>query len=304
MSQVEKIACVTGGTGMVGKRIVELLLNADYRVRLYTRQHKVSDSRIEYFQGDLCDEKRLAEFFSGSQWVFHCAAELYDESSMWDVNVEATKSIIKLCKAQKVTYFCYLSSAGVIGKTHESLVFEHSACAPMDTYERSKLAAEQLVLEGVDSASVLILRPTNVVDESRPGALLFGINRSLKNRVKIFLKGGENAHLVHAEDVARAAMHFIDSQFEQPECFFVSCDHQEYNTFSGIWRLGYPEASKALILAHLPIYIPYLIRRLFRGVTNLGNVRYSSSRLMKHGFNYRHNVADMVGDIIRNSRNK
>ena len=63
------------------------------------------------------------------------------------------------------------------------------------------------------------------------------INDSLLNRLKVFIKGGECAHIVHAEDVAEAAIHFVSTPVDTPQCFFVSCDHEPLNTFAGLWAL-------------------------------------------------------------------
>lgn len=307
MLQSKKLACVTGGSGMVGKKIADALLRLGYRVKVLSRQHPCVDvqagHQAEVIEGDLRDESTLAQFFSGAELVFHCAAELHDQLLMWDINVEGTKNVLKFCKAEQVKYFCYLSSAGVVGKTNESLVFENSACCPQNMYERSKWAAEQLVNEGIQGASVVVLRPTNVIDDERPGALLLGKNKDLKNRLKLFLKGGESAHLVHAEDVARAATHFIGSSFEQPECFFVSCDHEPHNTFAGVagvYKSHILNKQRASVREpfHVPLLIPYLIRRLTRGGGNIGSVKYSSKKLMEHGFSFKYGLKEMVDSVV------
>jgi len=300
---IKKIACVTGGSGMVGKRIVEALLGFGFQVRVLSRQLKSLDDRVVIVEGDLLDEDLLTAFFSGAELVFHCAAELHDQSSMWDVNVKGTESVLAVSKKEKIKYLCYISSAGVIGKTHETLVTEQTPCYPQDAYERSKWAAEQLVQEGINGASVVILRPTNVIDDTRPGALLLGKDRSLKNRLKVLLKGGECAHLVHAEDVAKAAIYFIGSCFKNPECFFVSCDHEQNNTFAGvsvIYQSAISGISDSRIKQpfHLPVYIAYLIRRLARGGGNLGSVRYSSAKLMGYGFSYKFDLKKMAADMV------
>ena len=309
MLQPEKVACVTGGSGMVGAKIVDALLRLGYRVRVLSRQHPNVDMQaephVEVIEGDLRDESTLIQFFSGAELVFHCAAELLDLSLMWDINVEGTKTVLNICRTKKIKYFCYLSSAGVVGKTNESLVSESSVCCPQNMYERSKWAAEQLVNEGIEGASVVVLRPTNVIDDEHPGAILLGKRPGLKNRLKLLFKGGESAHLVHAEDVARAATYFIDSSFKQPECFFVSCDHEPYNTFAGVagvYQSCISNKQEASVSEpfYLPLFIPYLIRRLARGGGNIGNVKYSSKKLMDSGFSFKHGLKKMVDGVVLN----
>ena len=123
---VGKIACVTGGTGMVGGRIISRLLKSGYRVRMLSRDKNLDDSRIDFFLGSLGDEAVVQRFMSGAHLLFHCAAELQDESKMWEVNVLGTKYLFDLIEKSSIEYFCYLSSAGVVGKTNVRMVDEKS----------------------------------------------------------------------------------------------------------------------------------------------------------------------------------
>lgn len=286
------IAAVTGGAGMVGRKITQKLLREGYEVRILTRNKSLQIDHVQTFVGSIEDEKALRLFLGNVSYLFHCAAELYNESKMWDVNVLATEKILNLLPDSGVTYFCYLSSAGVIGLTDNQLVDETSKCNPQNPYEKSKLAAEELVARGIENCSTVILRPIDVIDEQRPGALALPIRSSWRDRLILFLKGNECAHIVHAEDVADAAVYFINSRFEKPACFFVSCDHEQLNTFGGLWSLYKAiqqgrsvEEIKPIIC--LPLMIPYLLRRLRRGAGNYGNVRYSPDKLLSTGFRYR-----------------
>ena len=119
----------------------------------------------------------------------------------------------------------------------------------------------------------------------------------------VFLKGGERAHIVHAEDVADAAVCFTDTHFKKPAHFFVSCDHERFNTFGGLWSLYKAMQQGRSIegidrVIHLPIVIPYMLRRLRRGAANYGNIRYSSEKLLSTGFQYRLGVKGAVRRIV------
>jgi nucleoside-diphosphate-sugar epimerase len=282
-------ACVTGGTGMVGSKIVDLLLKQNYSVRVLTRQQSYKKQGVETVIGSLEDEETLDKFLNNSDMIFHCAGELQNESKMWDVNVDGTERLLKQLVKLKIEYFCYISSAGVVGKTNLMLVDEETPCTPMNLYEKSKLAAEKFVHIYTKDCRVVILRPTNVIDDIKPGALMLPIKGSFLERIKVLLKGGECAHIVHADDVAAVALYFVTKQIEVPLCFFVSCDEEPLNTYAGIWSLykAYekecsPEAVKPAL--HLPLIVPYALRRLWRGNSNKGDVRYSSKKLISAGF--------------------
>lgn len=297
------VACVTGATGIIGNRIVQLLLENEHVVRVATRKRQYMHSNADVYTGDIVDESFLDEFIAGADLVFHCAAELNDELKMWDVNVEGTRKILKTAKNHKIGFFCYMSSAGVVGRTSIKWVDETATCRPQNYYEKSKWEAEKLAAKAIEGCNTVILRPTNVIAEERPGAIGFVKNQSLSNRLKIFIKGGECAHIVHAEDVARAAVFFVKRPITNPQCFFVSYDHEALNTFSEI-RSIYRNISKGESMenvkpsAHLPIAFPYIVRRLRGRHSNLGDVRYSSKKLLNTGFKYSFGIVGAVKRIV------
>ena len=90
MDNSKTIACVTGVSGMVGSEIVQRLVSHGYKVRALSRSKYFDDPDVELFRGGLEDEEVLKSFLSKADFLFHCAAELYDESKMWDANVLGT----------------------------------------------------------------------------------------------------------------------------------------------------------------------------------------------------------------------
>ncbi len=303
LNKTKQTACVTGASGMVGSKIVQRLISHGYKVRALSRSKYFDDPNVELFRGGLEDEEVLKSFLSNAHLLFHCAAELYDESKMWDVNVLKTELLLRLIKGSSITYLCYLSSAGVVGRTNIKWVDEKTRCNPQNAYERSKWAAEQLVARGVDRCRIVILRPTNVIDNKRSGALGLPMRSSWLDRFKVFLKGGECAHIVHAEDVAEAAMYFVSRQFNTPRCFFVSCDYELLNTFAGLWALykiieNNRPVDSVRPAPHLPLIVPHILRQLRRGNGNRGDVRYSTEKLISEGFKFHLGVEGAVKHII------
>ena len=303
MDNSKTIACVTGASGMVGSKIVQRLVSHGYKVRALSRSKHFDNPNVELFRGGLEEEEVLKSFLSNAHLLFHCAAELYDASKMWDVNVLGTERLLRIVKDSSIEYLCYLSSAGVVGRTNIKWVNEETTCEPQNAYEQSKWAAEQLVAQGVDGCQIVILRPTNVIDDERPGVLGLPMRNSWLDRFKVFLKGGECAHIVHAEDVAEAAMYFVSRPFDSPQCFFVSYDHEPLNTWAGLWALYRAVENNRLVegvrpAPHLPLIVPHILRRLWRGKGNRGDVRYSSEKLMFMGFKFSLDVERAVKQLI------
>jgi nucleoside-diphosphate-sugar epimerase len=258
---------------------------------------------VQIFKAGLSDEAALERFIAGANMVFHCAAELRDESKMRDTNVLGTASIARLIKQHRIKYFCHLSSAGVVGRTAQLWVDELTPCKPQNAYERTKLESEIIASVPIEGCSTVILRPTNVVDENHLGELYLPANPSFKNRLKVFVKGAECAHIVHADDVAEAAIYFSNRPFQNPRLFFVSLDEDPLNTVADIWSLYRAKVvvgqkSFAKPFPHLPVAVPYLLRRILRQPGNSGSVKYSSRRIASEGFGFTFGVRETVNKII------
>lgn len=289
---------------MVGSQIVHRLLQQGYTVRALTRRRDLTLSGVDMHYGDIRDESALKSFLNQANLLFHCAAELKDESRMWDVNVAGTENLLRLIPESGITYFCHLSSAGVVGKTDMPIVDETSPCNPRNMYERTKWEAEKRVAKGVNGCCAVVLRPTNVIDERRPGALGLPMRGRLTDIVKVFVKGGEYAHIIHADDVAAAAVYLISHASETPQCFFVSCDHEPMNTFAGIWKLyknfervcSFDESGPRV--AHLPVAFPHMLRTVMRGASNRGDIVYSSEKLLRHGFVFPLGLKGAIRQVI------
>jgi nucleoside-diphosphate-sugar epimerase len=294
--------CVTGASGMIGRRIVQRLLTRGYPVRALTRGDYARDG-VQIYKGGLADEAVLEQFMDRAGALFHCAAELRDPARMQEVNVAGTERIVRLLARHGARHFCHISSAGVVGRTSQQWVDESTPCDPQNAYERTKLDAERIASRPISGCATVILRPTNVVDENHLGDLGLPASGSTASRLKAFVKGAECAHIVHADDVADAALYFLERPAAQPRLFFVSLDEDPLNTVGNLWSLYQAmaagrEANAAVPIASLPLFVPHVLRKLRGTGGNSGAVRYSSRRLLAEGFEFSLGVAGAVRQII------
>ena len=294
--------CVTGASGMIGRRIAQRLLTRGYPVRALARGD-YAQGGVQVYKGGLGDEEVLDRFVHGAGALFHCAAELKDPARMQEVNVAGTERIVRLLARHGARYFCHISSAGVVGRTSQKWVDESTPCDPQNAYERTKLDAERIASRPISGCATVILRPTNVVDENHLGDLGLPASGSIASRLKAFVKGAECAHIVHADDVANAALHFLDKPAAPPRLFFVSLDEDPLNTVGHLWSLYHAlaagrDANGTVPIAHLPLFVPHVLRKVRGTGGNSGAVRYSSKRLAAEGFQFSLGVAGAVRQII------
>jgi len=138
---------VTGGSGTIGARLVEKLLESEAAVvrvfgrdetkQFYQRQRLGSRPDLRFLVGDIRDRDRLLRATEGIDVVFHCAALKHVESSEYNpfeatqTNINGTQNVIDACLAVGVETMILTSS--------------DKAANPTSVMGASKLVAEKLV---------------------------------------------------------------------------------------------------------------------------------------------------------------
>ncbi len=164
-------AIVTGANGFVGSHLVERLLREGLEVVCLVRP--TSDRKwIEGLSAqvraeDPGDVEALARAVAGADFVFHVAGltrGLTDEEYL-AVNAEGTRRIIEAVarSGAAIRRFVYVSSLAAVGPNPtDRPLDETSEPRPQDSYGRSKLAGERIVLEAGGRMPVTIIRPPAV----------------------------------------------------------------------------------------------------------------------------------------------
>ena len=74
----DKNILVTGGTGMIGSHLVELLLEKNANVRIVAHEREIppelEDKGLDVVSGDLTEKKFVEESVKGMDYIFHLAA--------------------------------------------------------------------------------------------------------------------------------------------------------------------------------------------------------------------------------------
>jgi dihydroflavonol-4-reductase len=146
---------VTGGTGFIGRAIVERLLAEGNRVKALARS-EASGSELrglgaEPAAGDLLDLEALAAAMQGCDVVYHAAGAnafcLRDPAPMFEVNVRGSENVIRAAVRAGVRRVVYTSSAATLGEAGGTVGSEDSPHRGwfLSAYERSKFEAEQAV---------------------------------------------------------------------------------------------------------------------------------------------------------------
>jgi dihydroflavonol-4-reductase len=160
---------VTGGTGFLGRAIIERLLNEGDQVKALARSDaSASELRrlgAEPVRGDVLDVEALAAAMRGCDVVYHAAGAnafcVRDPSPMFEVNVRGSQNVVRAAARAGVRRVVYTSSAATLGEASGTIGSEGSPHRGwfLSDYERSKFEAEQAVFAtaretGLDVVSV------------------------------------------------------------------------------------------------------------------------------------------------------
>jgi nucleoside-diphosphate-sugar epimerase len=176
-----RTAFVTGGTGFLGRHIVEQLTQQGWKVVALHR--KTSDVRalqgygVQLAEGSITDKASLQRAVpEGCDAVFHVAGN----TSLWSggdalqtkENVDGTRFVVETALEKKAGRLVHTSSVSAWGEQHQT-GFDETApphgAESFINYERTKYAGELEVLEGVEKGlQACIMNPGHIVGKYDP----------------------------------------------------------------------------------------------------------------------------------------
>lgn len=162
---------VTGGSGFVGQRLVEMLVErGSKRVVSFDIAPTPKDARkcpeIEYIQGDLTNPEQVLDACRGVDCVFHIAALVgpyFPKDAYYKVNFEGTNNVLQACRQLDIKKIVMSSSPStrfpypdpnIEGLTEEQLFVKNGgdyATKFLQPYAETKALGEGLIRKACGS---------------------------------------------------------------------------------------------------------------------------------------------------------
>lgn len=295
--QIKKIA-LFGATGKLGKFLLSNLIEKGYVVRVLARDHSDMPENIEIFRGDLSSISTLEKMVEGVDCVINASGEVRDIKKMWETNVQGVKNLTQVINKSDVKLFCQISSAGVVGMHGGGWIDETVYCDPQNSYEKSKLEGEKIIVSELRRGRYCILRPTNIVFPDFNPQVSLVLSSNFLDKIKCYIKAKESCHLVHVHDVVNAIIHFIKYPISGnlKPVFFLSIDHDKNNFFNKVYERYF---KKPIRCADLGNFLLIVINYLKYGAS-LNGRRFSSEKILKIGFKYEYSVELILKEFDSN----
>lgn len=206
---------VTGGTGFLGRRLVERLLGAGRRVTILGRTPAPDLERrgVKFVRASLDDARAVAAACAGIETVFHVAAKVgvwgrYED--FFRTNVLGTRALLAGCRTHGVSRFVHTSTPSVVyngrdlAGADETLPLTTACPSP---YPLTKAIAEREVL-AVNSATLrtVALRPHLIWGVGDPHLVPRVLDRARRGRLRIVGAGRNRVDMVHVENAVDAQL--------------------------------------------------------------------------------------------------
>ncbi len=206
-------ALVTGGTGFLGRRLVERLLAEGRAVAILGRTPAPELERrgVRFIRASLDDAAAVTAACAGIETVFHVAAKVgvwgrYED--FFRTNALGTRAILAGCRAHGVRNLVYTSTPSVVyhggdlANANESLPLTTNCPSP---YPLTKAIAEREVLASNSPLlRTIALRPHLIWGVGDPHLVPRVLARARAGRLRIVGTGRNRVDMVHVSNAVDA----------------------------------------------------------------------------------------------------
>ena len=148
----DKTIFLTGGSGFVGRAVIDALLAGGYRVRALTRATPIVRDGVESVRGDLFDDAGLDAGMQGCGAAIHLVGIIREDpaagATFERVHHEGTRRVVEAAKRNGISRLVHMSALGARADSASD-------------YARTKAAAESAVRES--GLAFTIFRPSVIL---------------------------------------------------------------------------------------------------------------------------------------------
>ena len=208
-----RTALVTGGTGFLGRHIVDRLLAQGRSVTVLARNPSpdLETRGVRFIRASLDDVAAVRAACAGIETVYHVAAKVgvwgsYDD--FFRINVLGTRALLDGCRQQGVRALVYTSTPSVVYNGHDLAGVNESLPLTTDCpspYPLTKAIAEgEVIAANSKSFRTVALRPHLIWGVGDPHLVPRILARAEAGRLRMVGDGKNRVDMVHVENAADA----------------------------------------------------------------------------------------------------
>lgn len=211
---------ITGGTGLVGSRLIYDYAQLGIKVRAFRRSNSIGnlhhytgwENFVEWVSGDVLDITTIDASLNGITHIIHCANIVSfnprDYNEMMKVNAEGTANMVNAALAcGHITCFTHVSSVATLGRVADAgELDEHSdwiSGKHNSVYSVSKFNAEREVWRAhAEGLPVNMVNPSIILGPGNWKSDSSSLFMKIKNKFPFYTDGVSG--FVGVEDVSKA----------------------------------------------------------------------------------------------------
>ncbi|WP_086666874.1 NAD-dependent epimerase/dehydratase family protein [Lentzea kentuckyensis] len=235
MSSSQRTVFVTGGAGFIGMHVIPMLLERDYKVRIFDNMFRgdrdavgqlVATGNVELIDQDVRYGGAVQNAMKGCESVIHLAAvsinkSVADPYESVDINMVGNHNVFAAAADQGVRRLVFASSASVYGDPKKLPMHEDDELSPLTPYCIAKRSGEDLLgfYERTKGLSWVGLRFFNVYGPGQKTTAYYtSVINHFVNRLRQGLppvidgKGEQSMDFIHVTDIARSVVAALESE--------------------------------------------------------------------------------------------
>ncbi len=298
---------VTGGAGYLGSVLVGTLLDVGYKVRVLDNiMHGVNslkqyenDANFQFILGNKVIDEDCKKALRNCDVLVDLAAIVGNVACNENpefcmrVNYDASLKLLGIADEMGIEKAFYASTCSVYENSEDEILDETSLTSPKTHYARSKILAEEDILNFDSSITRVVLRLATLSGPSlrmRFDLVLNKMTVDALERGEIIVEGGDQWRPVFdVRDAARAILHLIEEESRVPQIFNIGANEGNYQ----IEKLAHSVTQKIpnLAINHIPMKIDR-------------SYKVSFSKLKRTGFETLYSIDDTImaiQDYVRNN---
>jgi uncharacterized protein YbjT (DUF2867 family) len=236
---------VTGGTGTLGRLVVQRVLDAGRNVRVLSRRSHKAEAGIEFMTGDLATGEGIEPAVDGVESIVHLAGSAKGDE-------DKARNLVQAASRAGAPHLVYISVVGA-----ERIPVVSGVDRAMFGYFASKRAAEKVIEDS--GLPFTTLRATQFHD------LMLMVAQALAKLPVVPVPAGFRVQPVDADEVAAR---LVERTLGEPAGLVLDMGGPRVYGAADLFR-GYLQASKRRRRPIVPLWLPGKAARAFRGGANL-----------------------------------
>ena len=217
---------VFGGSGFVGKSLLEKLVHEKFNVIVSKNKSKIKDN-VKIFDGNILDINSFESKIKDNDVIINLAGQFKGNfSNFIDLNIKGGLNLLEACKKKKGVRIILISSVNVYGESNGKASKENQEIKPQNMYGIIKILTENLYQTYSKNfgMQITVLRLANLYGVNKKNGLMLNIINAMKKNkiVTINHLGNQERDYLYIDDAINGIIKTIQNPQKDFQIFNIT----------------------------------------------------------------------------------